>query len=273
MGFLFQNCSGGGGSGTGNGGGSASGPPPEISVNAFPGQTADDLTITDESHPDGLEVSGKCDPKEHGQEVTLKAVGDDEDNPVVKTTECNAPDWSVTLERDDLDDLQGVNMKALFTASVQSKKGVTGTSQPQALFVEPVVEAVVQDIGGQEFSILLEDVFEIKGVCRLVLVGNVTPSGALLFEYLWVFSGVDNLDNRMARVTINSGAYSLSGVVESTFDSISEPEAFDPQGAFTSTLTVTVPRGSTEPRRYGIGRGGRWGRTQKAYSYCKATAP
>ena len=81
--------------------------------------------------------------------VTVTAQGD-ETVTIEKQAPCdNPPDgsaanddshWSVTLSRGDLNDLQGANMKALFTASIQSKKGVTGTSQPQALFVEPKVE-------------------------------------------------------------------------------------------------------------------------------------
>ena len=279
MGFLFQNCSGGGsGSGTGNGGGSASGPPPEISVNAFAGQTADELTITDDPDDWGsLEVSGKCDSKEHGQEVTVIAQGDEE-NRIEKKTRCNNPPdgseadsdshWRVTLDRDDLDDLQGKNMKALFTASVQSKKGVTGTSQPQALFVEPDIQPRY-DLGSR-YAILLEDAFEIKGVCRLVVVGNINQSGLGVFSYIWLIYP----NTTMARFLTNNGPLTFTPLSEASYDSISRPpEPFNREEAFTNTLTVTIPRNSTEPKRYGVGEAAAFAFTENAYSHCKATTP
>ena len=87
----------------------------------------------------------------------MKVVAEGEENKTIeKTAECNNPPdgsaanddshWSVTFGREDLNILQRKNMKALLRASIQSETGVTGTSQPQALFVEPNVQPVADGL-------------------------------------------------------------------------------------------------------------------------------
>ena len=270
FGVSFSSCS-GGGSGSGSGGGSASGLAPDISVNAFPGTTAAELTITDQSHPDGLEVSGQCSSSEHGQTVTVTAQGDETvtiekqapcDNPPDGSAANDDPHWSVTLDRADLDKLQGKNMKALFTASVQSKKGVTGTSQPQALFVEPIIESA-QGGGASQSVVVLEDIYLINGVCRHVLLVNVPDNGPLLLAKRRASDGQSFAQVQIFR---NDG-----GVLDiSTRDFLSGEEwtAFpdNTQGnhPFIAKFTATIPQNGTEAYYHTSGAF----RT-KAYSYCK----
>ena len=140
---------------------------------------------------------------------------------------------------------------------------MTGTSQPQALFVEPKIVASSE---GEQVSLVLEEAYLINGVCRLVVVAN-SRWGSTIFIFARRDSSIQDQAAAEARVLRNpDGSFNI--ITDFPSEELTVlPTSLNQSDPYIVILALTIPEDSAG-QRYGSSFF-----STETYRYCQAITP